>query len=52
MQRDLENTKYLQQMGYAVVRFWEQEVKKDLTGCVKKTVAALAKSKSKMAQRK
>ncbi len=52
MKRDAANTKQLHDLGYTVVRFWEQEVKKDLTGCVKKTVAALAKSKSKMAQGK
>lgn len=51
MQRDLENTKWLQQRGYIVIRFWEGEVKKDLYGCVKKTVAALAKAKSRLTKK-
>jgi len=48
IERDLENTKWLQHKGYMVVRFWEQEVKNDLAGCVKKTVAALARSKNRL----
>lgn len=36
MARDLRNTADLETLGYKVFRFWEQQVKKDLEGCVKK----------------
>lgn len=36
MQRDAENNKALKEMGYTVFRFWEQEIKKGLNGCIKK----------------
>lgn len=36
IQRDIENTKFLQESGYAVIRFWEHEIKKDIDSCVKK----------------
>ncbi|WDF45998.1 very short patch repair endonuclease [Chryseobacterium sp. KACC 21268] len=34
MERDLENTAALQEMGYTVFRFWEHNIKKDLTSCL------------------
>jgi DNA mismatch endonuclease (patch repair protein) len=44
IERDMENMKHLQSIGYTVLRFWEQEIKKDLTGCVKKIVLAIVKN--------
>ena len=41
MERDLENTKYLVSIGYVVLRFWENEIKKDLPGCIQKFTAQL-----------
>lgn len=34
MQRDRENIVMLEEMGFKVFRFWETQVKKDLTKCV------------------
>ena len=34
--RDKINTRKLQKEGWAVIRFWEQQLKKDLTKCLKK----------------
>lgn len=34
MKRDIENTEYLMSLGYSVFRFWEHEIKKDLSSCV------------------
>lgn len=34
MQRDKEISQKLKSMGFTVIRFWEQEVKKDLEKCV------------------
>jgi DNA mismatch endonuclease, patch repair protein len=34
MQRDRENNKQLQKMGFKVFRFWESEIKKDLDNCL------------------
>ena len=34
MQRDRENVKKLENMGFKVFRFWEHEVKKNLEGCI------------------
>lgn len=34
MERDIENTKALENMGYKVFRFWEHEVKKSLQECI------------------
>jgi DNA mismatch endonuclease (patch repair protein) len=34
MQRDVSNNLQLAQMGLKVFRFWEQEIKKDLNGCL------------------
>ena len=39
MQRDIENTQKLRQMGYSVFRFWEHEIKKDLSNCLSKVTA-------------
>ena len=36
MKRDIENVEALKQMGYTVIRFWENDVKKDLQGCIDK----------------
>ncbi len=35
MQRDRQNTQLLEQQGWTVLRFWEQDLKKDLGGCLK-----------------
>ena len=34
MQRDAENNARLQAMGYTVYRFWQDEVRKGLMGCI------------------
>jgi DNA mismatch endonuclease (patch repair protein) len=34
MARDLKNQELLEEMGYTVLRFWEQEIKKELDKCV------------------
>ncbi len=34
MQRDIEVNQQLTDLGYTVFRFWEHEIKKDLTKCV------------------
>lgn len=34
IQRDLKNNADLKLMGYTVLRFWEQEIKKDLQKCI------------------
>ena len=34
MERDIRNTKALEDMGYYVYRFWENEVKRELNNCV------------------
>ena len=41
MERDAQNNVQLQSMGYKVLRFWENEVKKDVLGCVLKVVKSL-----------
>lgn len=41
MQRDMQNTADLEAIGYTVMRFWEQEVRKNLEGCVLKINAAM-----------
>lgn len=34
-QRDNENNKKLQELGFNVLRFWEQQIKKDIESCIK-----------------
>lgn len=41
IERDLENNKALVSMGFTVIRFWENEVLKDLKGCVDKIIQSL-----------
>lgn len=36
MQRDLEVTKALENSGWIVIRFWGNEIKKDVSGCADK----------------
>jgi len=36
MQRDEENNEALKKLGFTVIRFWENEIKKDLNGCLEK----------------
>ncbi len=43
MQRDIQNTQNLQELGYTVIRFWEHEIKKDITGCISRIEAYLLK---------
>jgi DNA mismatch endonuclease (patch repair protein) len=38
MKRDIKNVEALNQLGYTVFRFWENEVKRDLQGCIAKIV--------------
>jgi DNA mismatch endonuclease (patch repair protein) len=44
MERDKENNVWLLSQGYHVMRFWEHQVKKNLTGCVKKIVTQIIKT--------
>lgn len=44
IERDKENNKHLLSMGYVVLRFWEHEIKKDLTKCVNKIVGQIIKA--------
>lgn len=41
MQRDIENNKGLERLGYRVIRFWEHEVKKNLDLCVNTIIEAI-----------
>ncbi|MCD6011562.1 MAG: very short patch repair endonuclease [Flavipsychrobacter sp.] len=34
MQRDKQNNLELERMGYTVLRFWEHQIKKELTNCI------------------
>jgi len=34
MQRDGENNEALKKLGFTVIRFWENEIKRDLNGCL------------------
>lgn len=43
MQRDREVNQGLSNLGYAVFRFWENEIKKDLETCLEKVIAHLEK---------
>jgi DNA mismatch endonuclease (patch repair protein) len=36
IRRDKDNTKKLNELGFVVFRFWEQQIKKDLQSCVTK----------------
>lgn len=42
MERDVKNTFLLQDMGYTVIRFWEQEIKKSIDGCIQKILEILS----------
>lgn len=39
IERDLENTIMLRDNGWIVIRFWEDEILRDLQGCVEKVKA-------------
>ncbi len=41
IQRDQEVNRELKQIGFTVFRFWESEVKKELTHCLQKVIAHL-----------
>lgn len=41
MERDIKNSFLLQDMGYTVLRFWEQEIKKNIDGCTTKILNSL-----------
>ena len=45
MQRDIENNKKLQNLGYKVFRFWEKNVKKDVASCTKEIETYLSSLK-------
>jgi DNA mismatch endonuclease (patch repair protein) len=34
MERDISNNVHLKEMGFTVFRFWDNQVKKDLAGCI------------------
>ncbi len=44
MQRDQENNLKLEDMGFKVFRFWEQEVRKSLDSCVSRVIEFLKSS--------
>jgi DNA mismatch endonuclease (patch repair protein) len=44
MERDKENNLWLSSHGYHVLRFWEHQVQKNLTGCIKKIVTQIIKT--------
>lgn len=41
IQRDQQNKLALEQLGYTVLRFWEHQIKKDLTGCIEEIKSSL-----------
>ena len=41
IQRDKEVNRLLVEMGWQVVRVWESEIKKDISGCVQKIMSLL-----------
>lgn len=41
-ERDVKVTKTLTKQGYIVLRFWDNEINKDIDGCIKKIQKALA----------
>ncbi len=41
IERDIENNKALEMLGFTVIRFWEHEIKKDLQGCIDKVLRKL-----------
>jgi len=43
MQRDRLNNQLLTESGWAVMRFWEQELKKDFEACVNKVTIYIEK---------
>jgi len=43
MQRDIENNIILKKMGFKVFRFWENEIKKNTLGCVRKVTTYINK---------
>ena len=44
IERDEENNKALEALGWTVLRFWESDIKKDLNGCVKMVQETLFES--------
>lgn len=44
IKRDKENTKYLLSMGFVVLRFWEHEIKKDLSKCIDKIICQIIRT--------
>lgn len=48
MQRDQENNKKLESLGYTVLRFWEHELKKDLNACVRQIMDEVGKKRGEI----
>jgi DNA mismatch endonuclease (patch repair protein) len=46
-ERDVLNSFSLEEAGITVVRFWEHEINKSLSSCVKKTLKAISSKKNK-----
>lgn len=46
-ERDTENHKKLQQMGWMVVRLWQHEVEENFDACIERIVAAIYTNKEK-----
>ncbi|HXU27937.1 MAG TPA: very short patch repair endonuclease [Bacteroidia bacterium] len=45
MQRDKENTEKLELMGYKVFRFWEHEIKKNISECMSSILGCVSANK-------
>jgi DNA mismatch endonuclease (patch repair protein) len=45
MQRDQENNLKIEKLGYKVLRFWEQTIKKDLAGCITTIIKEVEQNK-------
>jgi DNA mismatch endonuclease (patch repair protein) len=45
MQRDWETNKALVEMGYTVMRFWQQEIEKDFISCLRQVIDFLEERK-------
>ena len=46
IKRDKENNKKLKKLNFVVIRFWEHEIRKDLSGCVNKILIKLNTQKT------
>ena len=47
MERDKKVNKYYKSLGWAVLRFWQSDIEKDLNKCIIKTVTKIKRIKSR-----